>query len=197
MLSNENLHKELFIIMSYIKNIKSWKISYGQAICSKIQTQLHERIFRRMSWYGIYRVATVNWMWHSRTFQGLSRTFFSKFKVLLYQTKHTCTILKSFIILYINLAMRFTRFASGEKSSLVTSKVLWSVLTNSSFWLFLAVEKAKKKSHSSIFKDHNPNSRTFQGLEFFFFCQFQGFPGFSRAVATLCLGTASKWGLMI
>ena len=39
-------------------------------------------------------------------------------------------------------------------------------------------------AYSRIFKDCNPNSRTFQGLELSF-ANFQVFPGFSRTVAAM------------
>ena len=50
-------------------------------------------------------------------FKDFSRTFSNKFKDLRYQIKRT--ILKSFIILYINSAMSSTRFASLENRASV------------------------------------------------------------------------------
>ena len=52
-----------------------------------------------------------------------------------------------------------------------------NLLTNSIFLLFLEIKKFF--AYSTIFKDHDPNSRTFQGLEIFFpnsrtFLDFQG-----------------------
>ena len=104
-------------------------------------------------------------MLNSKTFPGLSRTFTNKFKDLWYQ--------KIFVILFVNSAMSLTGFVSGEKLSirsrfhtlLCTLKVLFQVMTNSSVSLVFAV-KGENFAHSRIFKDHNPNSRTFQGLEF-------------------------------
>ena len=52
-------------------------------------------------------------------------------------------------------------------SFIVTSKVSCPVVTNSSSSSYFAVE-GQKFAHSRIFKDRNPNSRTFQGLEFSF-----------------------------
>ena len=126
-----------------------------------------------------HRVATgtVNWLWNSRIFPGLFRTFSSKFKDL--RTK------KALVILYINSAMSFTRPASGEKSSLRFSFYtllhqwyyvrLWQTV-HFDYYLQL---KVKLFAHSRISKDRNPNSRTFQGLEFSFansrtFQDFQG-----------------------
>ena len=64
-------------------------------------------------------------------------------------------------------------------SYIVTLKVLFPVMTNSSVSLFFTV-KDENFPHSRIpFKDHNPNSRTFQGPRNFFansrtFQDFQG-----------------------
>ena len=106
----------------------------------------------------------------SGPFQANSRTFRTK---------------KALVILYINSAMSFTRPASGEKSSLRFSFYtllhqwyyvrLWQTV-HFDYYLQL---KVKLFAHSRISKNRNPNSRTFQGLEFSFansrtFQDFQG-----------------------
>ena len=74
--------------------------------------------------YGVNSVNISNQGCHCQLdvkFKDFSRTFSNKFKDLRYQLKRT--ILKSFIILYINSAMSFTRFASWEnRASAFVSK---------------------------------------------------------------------------
>ena len=123
-------------------------------------------------------------------FNDFSRTFTSKFKNLLYQIIKTYCI-KSFIVLYINSAMSFTRFASGEKSSL---RFCFQTLSHREFFIRL-----RQTTHFDYFSQLKVNLtfcpfQDFYGLQpkfndfpgpGIFFGQFQDFPEFSRTVATL------------
>ena len=110
-------------------------------------------------------------------FKDFSRTFSSKFKDLLYK--------KGFVIQYINSAICFARLAYWKKSSLrfgfhtlLHQRYSVRLRLTAHFEYYLQL-KVKNFAHSRIFKDCNPNSRTFQGLEFSFANSrtFQGFQG--------------------
>ena len=122
----------------------------------------------------IHWVATVNWMWNSRTFPGLPRNILGKLKSLLYQ--------KHFVILFINSAMSFTCTTTAWTGLLLGKieplfvfsyikicyiKGIMSGCNNQLILIIFAV-KDEKFCSFMIFKDSNPNSRTFQGLEFSF-----------------------------
>ena len=72
-----------------------------------------------------------------------------------------------------------------QKSGLAKSWFLSysAVVSLAAYFYYFMKKKIINFAFSRIFKDHDPNSRTFQGLEIF--PQFQDFPGFSRTVATL------------
>ena len=129
----------------------------------------------------IYRVATVNCVLKfkdfSRTFSTNSRAFCTE-RALLF-----CILIQQ---------MNFTRFASGEKSSLRVSfhallhrryyVRLWQT-ANFDYFLQLKVKKV------CLFQDFQGPQHKFKDFSGpgIFSCQFQDFPGFSRTMATMYL----------
>ena len=119
--------------------------------------------------------------------QGLFQDFPGPFRA---NSRTFCT--SKAYLLSINSEMSFTRFASKEKSSLhlcfqtllhCTSNVLCPVMTNSSFWLFLAYKGKKLCPFQDFQGPQSKLSLDFPGSGIFFY-QFQDFSGLSRIVAT-------------
>ena len=78
------------------------------------------------------------------------------------------------------------RFWSKIRSKLQFSflSIVTNNISKNSLYLLLLEIKQNISDHFRIFKDNNPNSKTFQGWETFF-PKVLDFPGFSRIVATL------------
>ena len=128
------------------------------------------------------RVATVNWMWNSRTFPRLFRTFSSKFKDLLVQKKALL-----FCILIQQWVLQDLLLGKNQASILVFIHCYIKGIM-SGFW-----QTAHFNYYLQNFEDFH-SFQDFQGLQpkfkdfpvpWIFFCQFQDFPGFSRTMATL------------
>ena len=99
----------------------------------------HEKRCFKTKFKAFYRVATVNWMWKSRTFPGLFEQIQGPFA-----PNKIYYMLKNFLFLYTNSAMSFTRLASGEKFSLpfrFQTLLYWRYNVRLwQFWLFYAVK---------------------------------------------------------
>ena len=86
--------------------------------------------------------------------------------------------------------MSFTRFVSEEKSILrlcfqtLLHQTYYVRLWQTAYFDYSWRVKVKIFVHFRTIKDRNPNFKDFPGPRIFF-CQFQDFPGFSRAVATV------------
>ena len=121
----------------------------------------------------VNRVATVNWMWNLRTFPGpfeqiqrpsVPNKIIIYFIYILYFIPFFNSATKwalQDLILGKNRASAFV-FKHCYIEGIMSSYDKQLILT-----IFLQSE-VKHFVHSRIFIDHNPNSRTFQGLEFSF-----------------------------
>ena len=127
-------------------------------------TQIHVQYSWCRDVCNIARVATVNWMWNSRTFSELSRPFLSKFSSLLNQ--------KSIITLYIKSADLL--LGKNQASVFVFIHCYTEGTCNVSSYdkqliFIIFFIQVKTFAHSRVFKDRYPKSRTFwKGLEFSF-----------------------------
>ena len=121
----------------------------------------------------VNRVATVNWMWNLRTFPGPFEQIQQPSvpnKIIIYYIENM--FLFRFLIQQLNelykiwfwekIELLFFVFKHCYIEGIMSSYDKQLILT-----IFLQSE-VKHFVHSRIFIDHNPNSRTFQGLEFSF-----------------------------
>ena len=131
--------------MSSVKN----NLKCNFSLCTCLSWQMNIKIIP------IYRVATVNWLWNSRTFPELFRTSFQA------NSRTFCTKKALlFCILNQQWVLQFLGSLLFLFSYIVTSKCL--VVKTAHFDYYLQL-KVKNLAHSRISRDHNPNSRIFQG----------------------------------
>ena len=110
---NKILSKKAFYLLSLVesKGTSTVAICYGAAEKQRDSSRGRMKSTYGNLWQPLY--SSQGHYWKSGSFPGLSMIFPSKFKDLLCQIKY------SFIILYINSAKNFTRFASGENQASV------------------------------------------------------------------------------